>query len=132
MNSQNVLEIKPKAEQPDSNDNSIPTQFQINSNYATNGEQPLIILLELLEEAILNFQRKEKKRTKNLRYNAKKDFAQLCNYKDPNIIYKMLDPYDSSNAKLGMNDLDKMINRMQDVSFLETYLELKKKELGIE
>lgn len=85
-------------------------------------------LLEDLEESILVWQKFVKDRNNDKRFNARKFLADKLQYKDPKILYKFLDPNDNSNAKLGVEDLQIIIETTGDITPLENYLEALKKK----
>lgn len=80
-------------------------------------------LLNDLEESIFIWQKKQKEIQNDKRFNAKKYLAQALGYKDENIVHRFLDPNNSASVKFGVEDLEKIITEIEDISPLENYLE---------
>lgn len=87
-----------------------------------------MILLDLLEESLLEKQREIKKINKDKSFSIKKHLADVLNYKDRTVVYKMLE-VDQTRAKLGIKDLEEIIRFTGDIQPLKDYVELLEKEL---
>lgn len=85
-------------------------------------------LLNELEESILSWQKEQRKNPNNKFFNAKKYLAKSLNYKDENVVWKFLDPSDTSNAKLGVMDLQKIMEIIDDFTPLKNYITALKKK----
>jgi len=97
-------------------------------NLITDDNEFYQALLEDLEESILVWQKYIKDRNNDKRFNARKFLADKLQYKDSKILYKFLDPNDNSNAKLGVEDLQIIIETTGDITPLENYLDALKKK----
>jgi hypothetical protein len=82
-----------------------------------------ITLLDELEEAILIWQKKQKEVRKDKRFSAKKFLAKKLGYKDENVIYRFLDPYDMSKAKMGIEDVQIISETINDFNPLKNFIE---------
>jgi len=97
-------------------------------NAVVNKNEIYEALLEDLEESILVWQKFVKSENNDKRFNARKFLADKMQYKDPKILYRFLDPNDNSNAKLGVEDLQTILQSTGDLTPLENYLEALKKK----
>jgi hypothetical protein len=79
-------------------------------------------LLNDLEEAIFTWQKEQKQIQNDKRFNAKKYLAQALGYKDENIVHRFLDPNNSASVKLGIEDVEKILLEINDLTPLENYL----------
>ena len=91
-------------------------QYEFNNKGAFNQ------LLSELEESILIWQRKQRTGENGKFFNAKKYLAKILDYKDINIIYRFLDPNDTSLVKFGIEDVETICVTIKDFKPLENYV----------
>lgn len=80
-------------------------------------------LLYDVEESILKWQQKQKTIQNDKRFSAKKYLANILGYKDENILYKFLDPNNSASVKFGIEDLQKILMEIEDLTPLKNFIE---------
>lgn len=80
-------------------------------------------LINEVEEAILVWQIKQKQIQKDKKFNAKKYLGAVLGYKDEHIIYRFLDPNNSASAKFGIEDLQKILMEIEDLTPLKNFVE---------
>lgn len=86
-------------------------------------------LLNDLEESIYIWQKKQKEKLNDKRFNAKTYLAGALGYKDEKILYRFLDPNDNSAAKIGIEDVEIIVMETGDITPLENYIESLKQEV---
>lgn len=90
--------------------------------------QSYLRLIEEVDEAMMIWQKEQKAKRWDVRFNAKRYFANILGYIDENILYKFLDPNNSASVKFGIEDLEKIICEIKDFAPLENYIESLKQE----
>lgn len=86
-------------------------------------------LLQDIEETIIVWQKQMKEKMRDRRFNARQYLAEQLGYKDPKVIYKLLDINDISKYKFGIEDLERIIRITKDITPLRNYVDALEEEL---
>jgi hypothetical protein len=81
-----------------------------------------------IDNAILDWQQKQKKMRDDVSFNAKRYLAVQLGYRDEHIIYRFLDPNNSASAKFGIEYLIKIMFELNDFTPIENLVKNVKDE----